>query len=115
MDRSTTLRRWLLIALLVAYIPGTPGLGIDTRVTDSQLLPVIYTVAWLLPAIALVASWRWAAAARWLALASGVVALVLAVLDLAGVLVGPPPVGMIVIDAILAIVGAAVAWTNRPA
>jgi hypothetical protein len=103
----------LLIALLLAYVPGYPGLGIDTRETSNAVvLGVAYSVAFLAPLLALAASWRWPRAAAWSALIGGLVAVALGLLDLAGVLAGPPPSAMIVVDAVVAVLGAAVAWRS---
>jgi hypothetical protein len=112
-SRWTRFERILLIALLLAYIPGYPGLGIDTReVSNAVTLGVAYSVAFLAPLLALGASWKWPRTAALSALIGGVVAVALGVLDLAGVLAGPAPGAMIVVDAVVAGLGAAVAWTS---
>jgi len=112
-SRWTRSERILLIALLLAYVPGYPGLGIDTRETSNAVvLGVAYSVAFLAPLLALAASWRWPRAAAWSALIGGLVAVALGLLDLAGVLAGPPPSAMIVVDAVVAVLGAAVAWRS---
>src|SRR5713101_462535 len=109
----TRFDRILLIALLLAYVPGYPGLGIDTRETsNAAALGVVYSVAFLAPLLALGASWRWPRTAAWSALIGGLVAVVLGLLDLAGVLAGPAPSAMIVVDAVVAVLGAAVAWRS---
>ena len=112
MDRWT---RILLIALVVAYIPGTPGLGVDTRdqTAAPAFLGYVYGAAFFAPIVALAASWKWPAPARWLALLSGAVAIVLPGLDLTGVLAGPPPAGMIVLNAILVVLGVAIVLRQR--
>ena len=109
MDRWT---RLLLIVLVLAYIPGTPGLGVDTRDSTSApvLLGVVYGVAFFAPLLAFAASWRWPAAATWLALISGAFAVVLPGLDLAGVLAGPAPTGMVVLNGVLVVLGLAIPW-----
>jgi hypothetical protein len=112
-SRWTRSERILLIALLLAYVPGYPGLGIDTRETSNAVvLGVAYSVAFLAPLLALAASWRWPRTAAWSALIGGLVAVALGLLDLAGVLAGPPPGAMIVVDAVVAVLGAAVAWRS---
>jgi len=112
-SRWTRFDRILLIALLLAYIPGYPGLGIDTRETSNAVtLGVAYSVAFLAPLLALGASWKWPPIAAWSALIGGLVAVALGVLDLAGVLAGPAPSAMIVVDAVVAGLGAAVAWRS---
>jgi hypothetical protein len=104
--------RLLLIVLVLAYIPGTPGLGVDTRSADSApaLLGYLYGAAFLAPLLAVAASWKWRAAATWLALLSGILAIVLPGLDELGVLAGPPPVGMVVLNAVVIGIGLAIAW-----
>jgi hypothetical protein len=110
-SRWTRLDRILLIVLLLAYVPGYPGLGIDTReASNAVALGVAYSVAFLAPLLALGTSWRWPRIAAWSALIGGLVAVALGSLDLAGVLAGPPPSGMVVVDAVVAVLGAAVAW-----
>ena len=112
-SRWTRSERILLIALLLAYVPGYPGLGIDTRETSNAVvLGVAYSVAFLAPLLALAASWRWPRAAAWSALIGGLVAVALGLLDLAGVLAGPPPSAMTIVDTVVAVLGAAVAWRS---
>lgn len=109
-SRWTRLDRILLIALLLAYVPGYPGLGIDTReASNAAVLTVAYSVAFLAPLVALGASWRWRRAAAWSGLTGGLVAVALGVLDLAGLLAGPAPSAIIVVDVVVASLGAAVA------
>ena len=116
---AATLRRWtgmdrVLVALLaIAYVPGAPGLGVDTRVltgTTAGVLTIVFTLAFFAPIVAVALSWRIPLAAAWIALAGGIVAVVLGVLDLVGALAGPPPAGMVVVDVVLIVLGAAVAW-----
>ncbi len=109
-SRWSRIDRILLIALLLAYVPGTPGLGVDTRESSSVSLGVVYGIAFLAPLVALAASWKWPLVAAWAGVIAGALAITLPVLDLAGVLVGPPPAGMIVVNIVVAILGAAVAW-----
>ncbi len=104
--------RALLIALILAMIPGIPGVGIETRASGSDALVAVYTVAGLAPIVALAASWKWPLAAGWIGVVAGVLATGLGALDLGGVLGDPPPTGMIVVDAVYAIVGVAVAWRS---
>jgi len=112
-SRWTRLDRVLLVVLLLAYVPGYPGLGIDTReAPNAAALGVAYSLAFLAPVIALGASWRWPRTAAWSALIGGLVAVALGVLDLSGVLAGPAPNAMIVVDAVVAVLGAAVAWRS---
>ncbi len=58
-SRWTRYDRILLIVLLLAYVPGYPGLGIDTReASNAVALGVAYSVAFLAPLLALGPSWR---------------------------------------------------------
>lgn len=93
--------------------------GIETRASGSDALWPVYTVAGLAPIVALAASWKWPIAAGWVGVVAGLLAATLGALDLGGILGAPPPPGMIVVDAVYAIVGVAVAlrsWrvTRRP-
>ena len=110
----TRYERILLIALLLAYVPGIPGLGVDTReaASESAALGIVYSVALLAPLVALAASWKWPLAGAWAGVIAGVFAVALPVFDLAGALIGPPPAGMIVVNIVVAILGAVVAWRS---
>ncbi len=113
-SRWTRNERILLIALVLAYVPGIPGLGVDTRESSSAsaTLGILYSVALLAPLVALAASWKWPVVAAWAGVIAGSLAIALPVLDLAGMLIGPPPAGMIVVNIVVAILGAAVAWRS---
>ena len=97
---------------MLAYIPGTPGLGIDTRdqAAAPALLGYLYGAAFFAPIVSLVASRKWPLAAAWLMALSGAIAVVLPGLDLAGLLAGPPPSGMVALNAVLVVLGAIVGW-----
>ena len=105
--------RMLLVVLALAYIPGTPGLGVDTRTDGPAALAVVYGVAFFAPLAALAASWKWPLAAAWLAVVSGIFAVILPALDLAGVLASPPPPGMVVLNVVILVLGLAVIWRGR--
>ena len=109
MDRWT---RILLVLLVAAYIPGTPGLGVDTRPQDAApaILGYVYGIAFFLPLVALAASWKWRQPAHWLAIISALFAIVLPGLDLFGLLAGPSPVGMVVLNIVLVVLGLALLW-----
>jgi hypothetical protein len=102
--------RILLVVLALAYIPGTPGLGVDTRTDAPAVLGIVYGVAFFAPLVALAASWKRPRAAAWLVVVSGVFAVVLPALDLAGVLASPPPTGMVVLNVVILALGLAVIW-----
>jgi len=117
--RWTRYERILLIALMLAYVPGIPGVGVDTREASSAsaTVGIAYSVAALAPLVALAASWRWHLAAALLGVIAGFLAIALPVLDLAGVLIGPPPAGMILVNIVVAMLGTAVAcrsWRLAP-
>lgn len=104
--------RLLLVLLVLAYLPGTPGLGIDTRSPDDSAVIVgtAYGVAFVLAVVALGTSWKWPRSAGWIALAAGGLAVVLPVLDLADVLGAPPPVAIIALDMLEIVLGMLIAW-----
>jgi len=104
--------RLLLVVLVLAYIPGTPGLGVDTRSADAApaLLGYLYGAAFFAPLLAVTASWKWQTAATWLALLSGIFAILLPGLDELGVLAGPAPAGMLVLNAVVIVIGLAITW-----
>jgi hypothetical protein len=109
-----TADRSLIVALLLAYVPGAPGLGIDTReAANAEAMMLVYAIAFVAPLLALGGSWRWPHLAAWLALVGGLLAVGIGLLDLAGLLAGPPPTVMIVADAAVAATGAILAWRSR--
>jgi hypothetical protein len=71
-----------------------------------------YTIAGLAPLVALAASWKWPIAAASVGVIGGLLAAALGGLDIAGLLAGPPPVGMIVVDTVFGLIGLAVAWRS---
>jgi hypothetical protein len=111
MDRWT---RLLLLILVLAYIPGTPGLGVDTRESTAApaFLGYLYGAAFFAPLIALLASWKWPTVALNLAAIGGLMAVILPGLDEFGVLAGPPPPGMVVLNAVYIVLGAAIGWRS---
>ncbi len=105
--RWTPFDRILIVVLLAVFALGYPGLGIETReASNTPALDIAYSLAFLAPLLALGTSWRWPRIAAWSALTGGSVAVALVLLDLAGVLVGPPPAAMVVVNAIVAVLGA---------
>lgn len=106
--------RGLLVALMLVFLLGTPGLGIETRdmsKTDA-VTGAMYGVAFFAALASLIASFRWPVVASWLGLLGGALSAALTLLDLAGVFVGAPPVGMAVVDVGVAILGIAVVWRS---
>lgn len=91
--------RWLLVALLLCLVAGTPGLGLETRTDGSVLVGSLYAIPFLAAIAALVSTWRWPRAVRWLAWIAAITAIVLSALDLLG-LTDPqrPPTGVAVVE-----------------
>jgi hypothetical protein len=113
-SRWSGVDRSLIVALLLAYVPGAPGLGIDTReAANAEVMMLVYAIAFIAPLLGPGASWWWPRLAAWFALAGGLLAVGIGLLDLAGLLAGPPPTAMIVADAAVAAIGAVVAWRSR--
>lgn len=105
--------RILIVVLLIVWSLGTPGLGIETREPEGSLvLGAVYGIGFLLVLVGVAASWKWPAVAAWSALAGTLGAVVLVLLDLAGVMVGPPPAAMVAVNVGVLIVGAAVTWRS---
>ena len=103
--------RWLLIALVVFWGAGTPGLGIETRTSDSVALGAVYGLAFLLLLIALGTSWKWPKTSASLSVVVGIAAAVLSALDLAGLLDPQrPPMLLAIIEVVVVGLGAAIAW-----
>lgn len=103
--------RVLVVVLLAAFSLGIPGLGVETRqVENTAVLTLAYSLGFLAPLAALGASWRWPRAAAALGLVGGLTTLVLALLDLAGVMAGAPPLGMVVVNAVVALLAAVLSW-----
>lgn len=117
----TRTARILLGLMLGALILGIPGVGLETRAADPSsaleaALVAVYTVVSLLTLVAFAASWKWPRVAGWCAIAAGILAAALSVLDIANVLQPqPPPPAMIVVEVALTILGLAVAWSGRRA
>ena len=112
---STSRRlRVALVLLIVVWIPGTPGLGFETRDGGPAYLGVIYPLASGLALLALILSFRWHRSAAWVGLAAGVAAALLGLLDLAGLLQPVrPPAAIVIEDLALVAVGSFVAWSAR--
>jgi len=109
--RWVALDRILIVVLLAVFSLGTPGLGFETRqAPDDGLATLAYGLMFLLPLVALAASWKWPGPAAWLGVIGGLLPVVAAGLDLFGVLVGPPPASMIAVDAGIVVAGLAVVW-----
>ena len=110
--------RALLVVLILALVAGTPGLGLETRTGGSALVGSLYAIPFLGALGALIASWRWPRATKWLAWIGAASGVVLSALDLLGVMDPQrPPVGVAVVEivAILASLGILVLTTRRVA
>ncbi len=110
--------RVLLVVLLLCLVAGTPGLGLETRTGGSVLVGSLYTIPFLGAIGALIASWRWPRATKWLAWIGAASAVLLSALDLLGV-VDPqrPPTAVAVVEivAIVASLGILALTTRRVA
>lgn len=102
----------LVFVVLLASFAIPPGLALDTRsLTTNDALRAVLAVVFLGPPIgALLASWRWPLMAARLGVLAGLIVIAYAVLDLFGVMAGPPPTGMVVFDGWFGLVGAVVVW-----
>lgn len=104
----------LVLVVVLASFALPPGLGLDTRsLTTNDALRAVLAVVFLGPPIgALLASWRWPLMAARLSVLAGLLVIAYALLDLFGVMAGPPPTGMVLFDAWMALVGAALVWRS---
>lgn len=110
--------RIFLALLIVDWIIGTPGLGVETRTTSgsSDLMNWVYTVVGLALLAALALTWFRRAWAKPLAIAVGVAAVALAIADLTGLTSGAPaPAAMIAVDLGGIVIGAGIVWAARRA
>ena len=105
--------RALLIVLVLLWIAGTPGLGVDTRTSDSVALGAIYGIAFLAAIVALIATWwrpRWVPS---LTMVVGTAAILLALADLAGLTNAVRPSSFLAaLEIAVAVVGAALIWSG---
>jgi hypothetical protein len=116
--RRSRVDRILVLALLLSLIPGIPGVGVETRedpATGGVLVAIAdagYIVLGTAPFLGLLASWTWPRVAAGSALVGGVVGVLLPILDLTGMIYGPPPAGMVVVNVVIAVLAAAVVWRS---
>ncbi len=108
--------RALLVVLLASLVAGTPGVGLETRTGGSVLIGSLYAIPFLGALGALIASWRWPRATKWLAWIAGASAIVLSALDLLGVIDPQRPPTVVAVVEVIAIVAALgiVALASRP-
>jgi hypothetical protein len=104
--RWTAVDRISIVLMLVAITLGTPGLGFETRtVGNDALASVVFGLLIIPPIAALVLSWRMPRASAWLGAISGALFAAVAVVDLLGLMIGPPPAGMVLVDALILVTG----------
>ena len=96
--------RALLAALLLCLLAGTPGLGLETRTGGSILVGTLYAIPFLTAIAALVSTWRWPGAVRWLSWVAAISTIVLSALDLLGLTDPERPPTAIVVAEVAAIV-----------
>jgi hypothetical protein len=103
--------RALLVLLLLVFSAGTPGLGLETRTgTSSALLGALYAVPFLAGIAALISTWPWPRAVRWLAWVAAASAAILSALDLLGLLDPQrPPTAMVVVEVAVIAIAIAIA------
>ena len=106
--------RILLAALLACIVVGTPGLGLETRTSSSLLVGLLWGIPFLAAIAALVCTWRWQGALRWLARIAAGSTIVLSGLDLAGLL-DPvrPPTAMVIVEVVAIVVSLATLYRTR--
>ena len=102
--------RILLALLMVDWTIGTPGLGVETRTSGPDLVGWAFGVTFLALIVALVLTWFGKRYAGPLAMAGGAMTVLLSVADIAGVLAGTPPPGIIAIDAVAIAIAAGIIW-----
>jgi hypothetical protein len=96
---AAVMLRVLLAGLLLCLLAGTPGLGLETRTGGSALVGVLYGIPFLAAIAALVSTWRWRRAVRWLAWIAAGSAILLSALDLTGVMDPErPPTAVAVVE-----------------
>jgi hypothetical protein len=106
--------RVLLAALLLCLLAGTPGLGLETRTGGSVIIGTLYAVPFLAAIAALVSTWRWPGAVRWLAWIAAISTVVLSAADLLG-LTDPqrPPTAIVAAEVAAIILAVAIAVRTR--
>ncbi|HEX9496777.1 MAG TPA: hypothetical protein VGA38_13545 [Candidatus Limnocylindria bacterium] len=104
--------RIVLALLIVDWILGIPGLGLETRTgTGNDVMNWVYSVVFLALIAALSFTWFRPAWAKPLAMAVGAIAVVLAITDVTGLTSGAPaPAPMIAVDLGGIVIGAAIVW-----
>ena len=106
--------RALLVALIVDLTAGTPGLGLETRTETSAIVGVLYFVPFAAAIAALVGTWRWRGAVRWLAWVAAISAAILSALDVLGLLPPERPGAAIsVLDIAAIVIAAAIVIVTR--
>jgi hypothetical protein len=103
--------RLFLILLMVDWVFGIPGVGVETRTGGGDLMNWVYSVVGLALVAALALTWFRRAWAKRLAMAVGAAAVVLAIADMVGLTSGQPaPPAMVVVDVGGIVIGAIIVW-----
>jgi hypothetical protein len=107
--------RLFLILLMVDWVFGIPGVGVETRTGGgSDLMNWVYSVVGLALVAALALTWFRQAWAKPLAMAVGAAAVVLAIADMVGLTSGQPaPAAMVAVDVGGIVIGAVIVWAAR--
>lgn len=108
--------RLFLALLVVDWILGIPGVGVETRTGSNPVMDMVYTVAFLALIAALVLTWRGQRFASPVGMLVGAAAAILAVGDLFGISGGgPAPAAMVVVDVAGVAIGLAIVWAASQA
>jgi len=62
------------------------------------------------PVISFAASWKWPVLAGWFGVLSGMALITTGALDIAGLIIGKPPAGMVVVDGLMIALGIVLVW-----
>jgi len=109
--RWTAMDRVPFLLLFAGFVVSTPGFGPETRQFSDDVIPIILLLVVLAPSVtALALSWKAPLLAARIGLAGGILVMAMIALDLLGVLIGPPPTGMVVVDGLIVLAGALIAW-----
>lgn len=103
--------RVFLALLVVDWILGIPGVGLETRTYSSDVMNAVYSVVSLAVLVALVLTWRGRRFAAPVSLAVGAAAVILAMLDIFGLSgAEPAPAAIVVVDLAGIAIGAGIVW-----
>lgn len=103
--------RLVILLIVPVFVLGTPGFGPENREFSNNVIPAILAICFLAPPIVAIAlSWKMPSIAAKVGVFGGLLLIATAVLDMLGLIVGPPPSGMILVDALMLLVAVAITW-----